>query len=199
MKKITCILLSLPFFFANQKSNAQKLQFHNDIPSQKNEVGIEVGGNSILYSVYYQRALFRKNNVQFNIRIGGTIFTNPYQDHYTPGTEMNIGAYILPNVLIFHKKHAWEFGVGLNMLGYFSKSTYYDYTSNTYREKSDNFQSYLVTQQLGYRLYFKNSRFYFRAAISTFIFVGAHSSNGRSTDVEPKWLPWGAAGFGYSF
>ncbi len=183
-------------------SKAQALLHSNtekDPTYSKNEIGFEIGGNSLIYSAYYQRALYRKDNMQFNIRVGGAFVPGSNDDNiYSTSHSYNVVAYVLPNFLFFNKRHAWEVGVGVSMFANFQKDTY-SYYNNPYKEVDvDNSQLYFITPQVGYRLYFKNSKFYFRAAVSTFILAGYHDSDGPG-DVEPKFLPWGAVGFGFSF
>jgi len=170
----------------------------HEIPYLKNEVGLEVGGNSLIYSAYYQRAIFRKNNIQFNVRIGGSFI--PGIGNYTESNaayrHLNVISYIVPNVLFFRKRHAWEIGLGANLFASFEKYSYKNNASDNYHE---NMQNYMLTPQIGYRAYLKNSKFYFRTAISTFFLVHSHDSAYEDVDVEPKVLPWGAVGFGYAF
>lgn len=197
MKKILFITFSLllPFLLHSQVKITT-----NKTPAFKNEVGFEFGGNCLLYAPYYQRAILKNENMQFNIRIGGSLM--PDVDFYDGRVTFNpvtYGAYLMPNILFFSKKHAWEFGIGLNAFSQSENSGYYYSYNGQIEDRKVSTQLYFLTPQIGYRAYLNNNKFYFRASVSTFVLLTAHRSDGENIFVEPKVIPWAGFGFGYCF
>jgi hypothetical protein len=190
---VSLVLASPHFLFSQVKID------QNKIPYYKNEVGFELGGNCLLYAPYYQRTILKERNVQSNIRIGGSLM--PDFDIYSGVTfnPVTYGAYLMPNILFFSKKHAWELGIGLTTFSQSENSSDYYGPNGQILERKVNTQLYFLTPQIGYRAYFKNNKFYFRTSVSAFILLTAHRSNDEYIDVEPKALPWAGFGFGYCF
>ena len=197
-------LLIVSYGLLLASTSSAQVKLHSNTASEasysKNDIGFEVGGNCLFYSAYYQRTLYRKGNTQFNIRIGGSYVPgqNNNNDH-SSSHEFNLVGYVFPNVLFFKKRHAWEIGIGVNLFANFQKGTFSYYNNPIKDSYTNNTQLYFLTPQLGYRLYFKNSKFYFRAAISTFLYAFGHETDNQYVNVKPKVLPWGAMGFGFTF
>lgn len=189
-KSIAFILILLPHLLFSQVKITQ-----NSPVAYKNEVGLELGGNGLIYSLYYQRTIAEKDNVQFNIKTGGSLYPK-----FAEKNNPSIGIYIVPNILIFHKRHAWEIGIGFNNLTEFKGHYFhYNYSSNTGIWRKDNTYLYFLTPQFAYRAYLKDSQFYVKPMASLFILAGVHESNESYTDVEPKALPWVGFSLGYAF
>lgn len=191
------ILLTIGFIISHYVLFSQVKISRNNIPDYKNEIGIELGGGCLFYSAYYQRELFHKNNLRFNIRVGGSLLPSFNNSFIEPTTPLREGVYILPNVLFPKKKHAWELGIGFNAIFRFDNQITYDPYNNTYEKEKDNFHVFLLSPQIGYRVYLRNNKFYFRMAVMLYTLVGSYESN--ESDIEPKVLPWGGFGFGYRF
>jgi len=198
MKKTLLIIASifLPYILFSQV----KISRNNfSVSPYKNEAGFELGGNCLFYSIYYQRALFHKNNLLFNIRVGGSLIPSFNGSFTEPTSPLRKGVYILPNVLFPKRKHAWELGLGFNAIFSFDKVITVDPYNNAVQEYKDNFHVFLISPQVGYRVYLKNDKFYFRTAVMLYTLVGSYHSEDDDLDVEPKVLPWAGFGFGYRF
>ena len=157
-----------------------------------NEIGIEAGGSGIYYNLYYQQQLLRiGSNKTLNLRFGAAAF--PLSQSFS-GSRIGFNATLMPNMLFFSRKHAWETGLAL---GYLDQSRYnveYTTVSGTVRTTNEERVLYLGPQA-SYRRYFSNHRFYLRGTVLFNIAI-ARLDNYESSELSG--FPWAGISAGFT-
>jgi hypothetical protein len=155
MKKLITAIVALAIFFPAASQTQVKTEKHNH-----NEAGIEAGGAGLYYNIFYQQHLVRiGDNKSLNLRVGGAIYPLP---EYFNGSRIAYHVSLMPNMLFFSKRHAWETGLGLSFIDQTSYGEYANYQGHTVDEV---FRILLIVPQGSYRYYFAKNKFYLRGSL----------------------------------
>lgn len=153
-----------------------------------NEAGIELGGTGLLYNLYYQQHLFSLGkSATLNLRVGGAAMPLFLVTEGDPKIGYNVN--LMPTLLFFKKRHAWETGIAVNLFDYTIRDA--EYTINgvpTKRKEVDRLLT--LAPQVSYRYYFKESPFYLRGTILMNIGLKRWNNNGPYDFGPPYAIPW---------
>lgn len=158
-----CICLFLTF-----STKAQSLK--------KNQIGVELGGNNIYYSVYYQHNISVKKHY-IGLKLGITPYFPTYDIANSAVLSTTLG-----------KNNRWFVGMGYTLID-FDES----HPSNISFPNNDDTLFQLLMPELGYQVLTKNQQNFWRFSMIVPIQVG----NKGNTDLA---VPvWGSISFGWIF
>ncbi|MFA5781139.1 MAG: hypothetical protein WC868_02600 [Bacteroidales bacterium] len=144
----------------------------------KNSFYIELLGNSLYYSLNYERIIFNTNRFYFSGRIGACYLPVKIDD------KRFVFPLLINGILHYNKRLHFEFGIGVT---FFSLREF----NYNYYPSSPNYVFYenmlAIVANIGLR-YQGQKGFLFRLG-----FTPLYSIKG------PRLLPWGGISFGYSF
>jgi len=191
MKKIITISFTLFFFIiivfgqetvissdsTKQITPAKKDTLENArIPN--NSIYLELFGNSVFYSLNYERIFINKNKFYLSGRIGACYLPVKIDD------KRFVFPLLINGILHYNKRLHFEFGIGVT---FFSLREF----NYNYYPSSPNYVFYenmlAIVANIGLR-YQGQKGFLFRLG-----FTPLYSIKG------PRLLPWGGISFGYSF
>ncbi|WP_210486097.1 hypothetical protein [Rufibacter aurantiacus] len=151
-------------------------------PIRKNTIFFEIGGNSFLYSLNYDRLLVKKPNWGLAGRIGGSylrdtgVFENTDNHFYAVPLELSL--------LVGKSNHQLEIGAGATPF-------YKDYQEESGK---DNWSSVAPNARIGYRYQKSDGGLFFKAGFTPLI---AFKKDYNS--INPKHVyPWAGLAFGYT-
>ena len=197
MKKITLILLIsllLTNSFAQKIRDSTNTRFNL---KSKNTFFIEALGNSLFYSLNYDKILFQKRNLFISNRIG--IFYLP-----AGGGNYKFGIPLEINFLLGKKQHFFESGLGISYLYFDDFYWLTDGQGQIFEIVDQKINWVFITGRIGYRYQKPNGGFFFRVGFTPLFqiidkrkdkYYGMYAQPGPSMSI----LPFGGIGIGYTF
>ncbi|MFA6058363.1 MAG: hypothetical protein WC756_09195 [Taibaiella sp.] len=163
----------------------------------RSEAGIEIGGTGLLYNVFYQQKVVSLgNHSTLNLRIGSAIMPLFLFSEGDPKWGYN--ANVMPTVLWFKNRHAWETGVALGFFDYTNRNE--EYILNGKSTKRDFIQRYLIlSPQISYRYYFSKSPLYIRGSVLLHIALREYDNYGGHSLSDQFIYPWAGISGGIRF
>jgi hypothetical protein len=191
------LILILPLSLAAQRELPPKIAGLNVIPLCRNEVGIEIGGLGLLYNIFYQQRIARLgSNTTLNLRLGGAALPLFVVSDTKPAWGYNLN--IMPTILFYKKRHAWETGIAMNFFDYTEHDAEYMYNGSKTKANMIN-RFLLLAPQGSYRYYFKKSPFYLRGTLLVHIGLTQWDRGGARNFESPRILPWAGVSGGITF
>jgi hypothetical protein len=195
MKKTIFILFISVFaanMFAQEKNDSISMRFDK---KTKNTFFMEVGGNTMLYSLNYDRIIFQKKNMFISTRVGLSCI--PLNANFS---------YLFPfetDFCIGKKNNHFEVGAGIL---YFHNHSYYlsRGIQNDFVPIYLNMDAVILTGRIGYRYQRPTGGFFFRASFVPMVQLFEKTRDDRygtySENVIGGFsvLPWAGISFGYT-
>lgn len=158
-----CICLFLTFF-----ANGQSLN--------KNQIGVELGGNNIYYSLYYQHNIPVENHY-IGLKLGITPYFPTYDIANSGVLSVTLG-----------KNNRWFVGAGYTRIDYDES-----HPSNVGFHKNDDIPFELFMPEIGYQVLTKNQQNYWRFGVIAPVKISRESNTNLTVPV------WVSISFGWIF
>ncbi len=181
--RLTIIILALTFQY-----NSQEIKEISTI--KKNTIFLEAGGQSLFYSLNYDRLFRIHKKIQNNFELGLSIIPKNKNSDYVISTPVSC------NFLIGKSNNKLEIGIGLTAMFVrkfsYSQPDYDDPFGNKYihfYEKNE--KSIYFSPKIGYRFQKADGGFFFKAMVTPIIpFTFSSFIKERNVDVQTIFVPY---------
>ena len=160
-------------------------QNNRDSIDLKNELNIEIFGSAVLYSINYERTIYKYG--RWDVRLKGGTMILPVR--ITEISEYRVLAFQLEPKLLYHfGNNSFDLGFGYTWIYLF------DSILNDMPFTNDpNTSLHLLVPRLGYRWYFRSRKHYVGLGVTPFILLNKWEFN------DNKFFPFGGISYGFKF